>query len=334
MGKELILVLFLITSIVSQNIFGTQPSTNMLNIDYKTELLSEPTSVGDIFEVQWTFKLEKAVDSIYQRFLDERFPNMIAKAYLGGNPKLKFISGDSVWWGELEYNKSYTFNAVYQVIEGGHITCAPIVLISKEMYKDSRENRIGRNNGKGFILNIPVEEIPKVFNKDTFESGTRAFIVPDSLIPKDIGRVYLDGKGPDKKLPKRKQYATPANSMILDIDKLNNGDTVNVSIMRDSMFQLDFKEEVEMFYELDNRSNTVIGNKSVFGILILLKEKLENNIIEIRLKDGKTIYLKLRQVWQLNGYFEYDDPFGTNNNPIFGAECDLYELIAGEYVMS
>ena len=122
--------------------------------------------------------------------------------------------------------------------------------------------------------------------------------------------------------------------MLLDFTSLNNGDTVEVPVMPDSTLIIFFRDKNLTIPHIYNRSDAKVIQKNPGQIEILLDKQLNKDIIQLDIGDGKTIFLKIRQSWILDGTFYFNDPFGTNNNPVRRAQCFFYEWNGAEFVQT
>ncbi len=134
--------------------YSSQPDSNERNIKFSVDIHDMPRKIGDLLRFSWSFTLKELEDTLLQRYFDEIDDPLIGKVYFTVYPHQEFISGDSVWWGELEYDKTYSFTATYKIISESRIIGTPVVDICREMSKDERENRRSQNTAKGFLFDI------------------------------------------------------------------------------------------------------------------------------------------------------------------------------------
>ena len=114
---------------VSNTALATQLEPDKRNMDIKYDIISKPEKIGDLLSISWSFVLHQEENSVERRVDTIKDTAIIAKAYLSVSPELELISGNSVWWSEIEYDKVYSFTATYRVITAYRIIGSPVVEI-------------------------------------------------------------------------------------------------------------------------------------------------------------------------------------------------------------
>lgn len=150
MKKRIILVL-LLSLLVPQLAKSLTPGLPERNFDISFEVTDEPKTVGDFISVKWSFKLDYENDSILRTFYEQEDTIQIVKAYLHTAGPLKFISGDTLWWGIVDYNKIYSMSTTFQIDGYDRIAIRPIVETHFELNKNGL---LTRNEGEACILDF------------------------------------------------------------------------------------------------------------------------------------------------------------------------------------
>ncbi len=136
------------------NAYSTQPELPTRNMEIEYKIIAKPEKLGDLLCVTWSFVLHKENDTIWQRFLDERYSEVIARVQFVVEPQQELIFGDSVWWAGIKYDTTYSRTVTYKIISESRLVCYPKIEMCKEMYNDSRDNRMPPNTEKPTVILI------------------------------------------------------------------------------------------------------------------------------------------------------------------------------------
>ncbi|SYZ72801.1 exported hypothetical protein [Candidatus Zixiibacteriota bacterium] len=184
-----VIVLFVLT-VIAASLKATSPSVPQRNVEIETQLIGTPTKVGDIFQVNWSFVVHKDTNEPprIQKILD----SAAVKAYLFCDPLQQYVSGDSVWWGKLQYDVRYNLSATYKIITPRPTILAGVVESHMALYDEG--DLLSINEGKGQGIKFPiVKRQPKVYleirGKDTIRVSND-FVPPrEDLKIVTVGRV-------------------------------------------------------------------------------------------------------------------------------------------------
>ncbi|MEW5923486.1 MAG: hypothetical protein AB1746_05815 [Candidatus Zixiibacteriota bacterium] len=96
-------------------------------------------------------------------------------------------------------------------------------------------------------------------------------------------------------------------------------------------FIIYFKSEDSIAFNYDTVEDGVNISADSAGLRINWIGNSKNLVINVILSNGTSFFIKLNSLWRLEGYYKYNDPFGTNNNPIGMSDCFFYEWFGDHF---
>jgi hypothetical protein len=136
--------------LIMPNIYASQPSANLRNIDFNVEIVKTPQKIGDILEVSWSFTLNEEIDKYIRDLFKKEDSLSRIKAFFKIYPGQEYLAGDTLWIGDIEYGVRHSFSFSYKIKSAGKITGSPVVQIEKKLNGGWTE--LTRNGGKGFMI--------------------------------------------------------------------------------------------------------------------------------------------------------------------------------------
>jgi len=121
----------------------------------------------------------------------------------------------------------------------------------------------------------------------------------------------------------KKQISPPTTTTNLNIDNIASNDTISISIISDSIHTIRFNSHDSVKIDLKSQHNIKIVRIDSNQLSMIIDRNTSNGYLKLII-NGKSIVIHVKSVWMIDGFFKFDDPFGSNNNPVSGAECDLW----------
>ncbi len=137
---------------------ASPPTLMKRNFDINFSIDNTHEKMGDIISIKWSFVLNHEEDSLSKVVFEQYDTTRIAKAYLHTAGSLEYISGDTLWWGIVDYDKNYSFTTSYRISGNDLIAIRPYVETHFELYKRSLKTR---NSIKGCVFDFRLPAKPK-----------------------------------------------------------------------------------------------------------------------------------------------------------------------------
>ncbi|PKK83098.1 MAG: hypothetical protein CVT49_10315 [candidate division Zixibacteria bacterium HGW-Zixibacteria-1] len=299
------------------------PSLPERNFDITFEVTDEPKMVGDIINVKWSFKLGYEKDSILKSFYEQQDTTRIVKAYLHIAGPLEYISGDTLWWGIVDYNKTYSFTASFRVVQNAIVGIRPIVETHFELFKKSLKTK---NSVRGCVYDLRPQQgaAESMFIPKSEDSVVDAVCdkIPDYI-------VSIDNNNPRIPLLNNLKIQFP-KTISINVDTVQYNDTLHIRYPMDSTLKILFDKVdsagIDLIYD-----DKLHIKESDSSFIIMTTDEVDNTIIKVIISRRGAFYIKMIGLWKLDGYFKYDDAFGNGPFVLNGVDCFLYKWTGSQW---